>query len=104
LFTGFGGDAFATAVLAELDTDTGRLEWVSAGHPEPLLLRDGRLIKSLSIESALPLGLGHLNAKPPATFAVGTQQLQPGDRVLFYTDGVIEADPPTVSFRHRPAG
>ncbi|MCU1692103.1 MAG: protein serine/threonine phosphatase [Frankiales bacterium] len=57
LLAGFGGEAFATAVLAELDTDTGRLSWISAGHPEPLLLRGGRLVKSLHVDPGPPLGL-----------------------------------------------
>ena len=100
LLSGFGGDAFTTALLAELNTDTGRLEWVSAGHPEPLLLRDGKLVKTLHIEPAPPLGLGH-TAHPDGTVdpvAVGTEQLQPGDRVLLYTDGVTEARSPDGEF------
>jgi serine phosphatase RsbU (regulator of sigma subunit) len=99
LLAGFAGDGFTTAVLAELHTDTGRLEWINAGHPEPLLLRDGRLVKTLHAEPAPPLGLG-LNpptsgpTDPDDTFAVGAEHLQPGDRVLFYTDGVTEARSP----------
>jgi hypothetical protein len=100
LLAGFRGEAFATALVAELDTDTGRLEWVSAGHPEPLLLRDGKLVKTLHVDPAPPLGLGH-SADPsgladPVT--VGTEQLEPGDRVLLYTDGVTEARSPDGDF------
>ncbi|HEU0103397.1 MAG TPA: PP2C family protein-serine/threonine phosphatase [Mycobacteriales bacterium] len=100
LLAGFGGEAFATAVLAELDTDTGRLEWVSAGHPEPLLLRDGRLVKTLHVDPAPPLGLGRSAAPdgPADPVAVGSEQLEPGDRVLFYTDGVTEARSPDGDF------
>jgi len=60
VFSSFDGEAFTTAVLAELDTDTdtGMLSWVSAGHPEPLLLREGRLGKAHHVEPAAPLGLG----------------------------------------------
>jgi len=84
LLAGFGGEAFTTAVLAELDTDTGRLEWVSAGHTEPLLLRGGRLVKTLHVDPAPPLGLGHSAdpAGPADLVAVGSEQLEPGDRVL----------------------
>ena len=100
LLSVFGGEAFTTAVLAELDTDTGRLEWVSAGHPEPLLLRGGKLVKTLHVEPAPPLGLGHaadpLGPADPVT--VGSEQLEPGDRVLFYTDGVTEARSPDGDF------
>ncbi len=100
LLAGFGGEAFTTAVLAELDTDTGRLEWVSAGHPEPLLLRGGRLVETLHVDPAPPLGLGH-SADPtgPADLvAVGSEQLEPGDRVLLYTDVVTEARSPDGDF------
>ncbi len=105
LLSVFGGEAFTTAVLAELDTDTGRLEWVSAGHPEPLLLRGGKLVKTLHVDPAPPLGLGHAT-DPHATelyaradpITVGSEQLEPGDRVLFYTDGVTEARSPEGDF------
>ena len=97
LLSVFAGDAFTTAVLAELDTDTGRLEWVSAGHPEPLLMRGGKLVKSLHTDPAPPLGLGH-TAGPQDTVAVGSEQLEPGDRVLFYTDGVTDARSPDGEF------
>lgn len=84
----FGGDAYSTAVLAELDTGTGHLTWVNAGHPEPLLLRQGQLIRSLHVDPGLPFGLGLPDTNHH--YAVGTDQLEPGDRVLFYTDGVVE--------------
>lgn len=99
LLAGFAGDAFTTAILAELDTTTGRLEWISAGHPEPLLLRDHRLVKSLHVDPAPPLGLGTGDPERPSnTFTVGAEQLQPGDRILFYTDGVTEARSPEGDF------
>jgi serine phosphatase RsbU (regulator of sigma subunit) len=97
LIEAFAGTAFATAVLAELDTDTGMLSWVNAGHPEPLLLRDGRLVRSLHSRPMLPLGLT-VSGRPPTTVTVGREQLQPDDRVLFYTDGVTEARSPTGAF------
>lgn len=99
VFTVFGGEAFTTAIIAELDTTVGQLTGVSAGHPEPLLLRDGRLIKTLHTEPAPPLGLGHLTGGDTTSpFAIGREQLEPGDRVLLYTDGVIEARSPNGEF------
>lgn len=98
LLAAFGGESFCTAVLAELDTDTGRLEWISAGHPEPLLLRDGRLVKSLHVDPAPPFGLATGVGDGSGNFQVGAEQLQPDDRVLFYTDGVTEARSPTGDF------
>jgi serine/threonine protein phosphatase PrpC len=93
----FGGAAFATAVLAELETDTGMLSWVNAGHPEPLLLRDGKLVRSLRSRPTLPLGLV-VTGRPASTVTVGREQLQPDDRVLLYTDGVTEARSPSGAF------
>ena len=97
LVDAFGGTAFATAVLAELDTDTGILSWINAGHPAPLLLRHGRLVRSLRSRPTLPLGLV-INGRPPTTVTVGLEQLQPDDRVLLYTDGVTEARSPSGAF------
>jgi len=97
LIEAVGASAFTTAVLAELDTDTGMLTWVNAGHPEPLLLRNGRLVRSLHTRPTLPLGLV-ITGRPASPVTVGREQLQPDDRVLFYTDGVTEARSPTGAF------
>ncbi|MDF2705955.1 PP2C family protein-serine/threonine phosphatase [Nonomuraea muscovyensis] len=86
----FGGTQFATGVLAELDVTTGRLSWVNRGHPPPLVLRHGRLVATLETEPDPPMGFGMEALHPPAHY-----QLEPGDRLLFYTDGVIEARSPS---------
>jgi serine phosphatase RsbU (regulator of sigma subunit) len=96
LFEGLGGEVFTTGVLIELDTDTGMLQWANAGHPEPLLLRGGKLIKSLHVEPRPPLGLGDVPGFEPA--AIGHEQLEPGDRILLFTDGVVEARSPDGEF------
>jgi hypothetical protein len=96
LFEGLGGEVFTTGVLLELDTDTGMLQWANAGHPEPLLIRGGKLIKSLHVEPRAPLGLGDLPGLEAA--AIGHEQLEPGDRVLLFTDGVVEARSPDGDF------
>jgi len=80
----FGEDHFATAQLATLQLDTGLLRWVNAGHPAPLLIRGRRVVRDLQSSVTLPVGIG--GADPE----VAEEALQPGDRVLFYTDGVIE--------------
>lgn len=98
LVQAFEGAAFSTAVLAELDTDNGVLTWVNAGHPEPLLLRGGRPVRSLHARPTLPLGLVVAGRPPAAGIAVGREQLEPDDRVLFFTDGVTEARSPTGEF------
>ncbi len=91
----FGGDAFLTGQLAELDTDTGVLTWVSAGHPPPLLVRDGAVLKELFLDPTVPMGLGGLLRETPL---VGSEALEPGDMVLFYSDGVVEARSPDGTF------
>ena len=83
----FDGSRFVTAVLARLDMATGRLSWVSAGHPPPLLVRHGRVAKTLEVEPTTPLGL----MLAAGDVEVATENLEPGDSVLFYTDGVTEA-------------
>jgi hypothetical protein len=113
LFEGLGGEVFTTGVLVELDTDTGMPQWTNAGHPEPLLIRGGKLIKSLHVEPRAPLGIGDLPGLGPAV--IGHEQLEPGDRVLLFTDGVVEARSPAGEFvgverlgdlaiRHRAGG
>jgi serine phosphatase RsbU (regulator of sigma subunit) len=83
-------DQFCTAVLAEIDLATGVLRWSNCGHPAPLLIRDQRLIEdALEREPDPPLGLPSLLTDRPRQ--VHEAPLQPGDRVLFYTDGVTEA-------------
>jgi serine/threonine protein phosphatase PrpC len=93
----FRVESFATGLLCELDTSTGRLTWISAGHHEPLPLRSGKLVRALELEPVLPLGLNQgLSATTSA--AVGSEQLQPGDMLLLSTDGVIEARSPEGEF------
>jgi serine phosphatase RsbU (regulator of sigma subunit) len=79
---------FATALLAELDATTGTLRLVNAGHPGAQLLRDGKAVKELPGPTALPLGLNHMSKRSPF---VHEEQLQTGDRLLAYTDGVTDA-------------
>jgi serine phosphatase RsbU (regulator of sigma subunit) len=83
---------FTTGQLARVDLDSGRLTWTNAGHPTPLLVRGGQVIKALDCPPTLPWGLGSL--EPSASTAIATEMLEPGDSVLFYTDGVVEAHMP----------
>lgn len=96
LTDGLGGEIFTTAILAELDTRTGVLQWVNAGHPAPLLLRGGKVVRHLTTEAEPPIGLGNL--LPGRAHSVGQEQLEPGDLVLLYTDGVVEARSPGGEF------
>jgi hypothetical protein len=87
-------DRHVTAVIGELDLDDGRLRWVNAGHPEPLLLRHGKVVKTLQAPVQTPLGI---------PFDVGpvveaSESLEPGDQLLLYTDGLPEARQPDGEF------
>jgi serine phosphatase RsbU (regulator of sigma subunit) len=86
----FGGERFVTAMLGQLDIDTGVFRWINAGHPAAMLLRDGQVVKELHGRRALPLGINGLLAGEEA-FPVSSEALQPGDRLLLLTDGVDEA-------------
>lgn len=80
-------EQFVTGLLLDLDVATGALSWISAGHLPPLLLRHDRQVKPLAARPATPLGLRFTTAGPP----VHSIQLEPGDRLVLYTDGVVEA-------------
>lgn len=77
-----GDEDFVTAVLAEL-TDDGELTLVNCGHP-PALVASAGSVEEIPTLPSLPLGLG---ATPHAVRG----RMQAGDRLLLYTDGIIEA-------------
>jgi len=76
---------YATGVLARLDTVTGVLDYLNAGHPHPLLLRGGKVLEVLDHSGRPLFGLGGREA------TAGRLHLEPGDRVVLYTDGITEA-------------
>jgi phosphoserine phosphatase RsbU/P len=79
-----GDEDFVTALFAELDP-RGWLQLVSCGHPTPLRLTSTGDLQALTPSRySTPLGLHP--AIEPSTFTVG-----PGDRLIFYTDGLLEA-------------
>ncbi|MFE5484033.1 PP2C family protein-serine/threonine phosphatase [Streptomyces sp. NPDC056527] len=80
----FGPDHFVTAQLMHLNIATGEFELVNAGHPAPLLIRDGRVERQLESATTLPVGFGGEQPR------MRQHVLRPGDRVLSYTDGIIE--------------
>jgi sigma-B regulation protein RsbU (phosphoserine phosphatase) len=78
---------FATAVCGVFDVDGGRLRLASAGHPPPLLYRPGASVTPVPVDGVMPLLLMDIDAVPTTEV-----QLQPGDRLLFYTDGVTDRE------------
>jgi serine phosphatase RsbU (regulator of sigma subunit) len=81
--------AYATLFMGLLSADARKLRWVSAGHnPQLAHTADGQL---LSLESSgRPLGL-----LPGGDFSEGSMDLNPGDWLLLYTDGLVETVDPT---------
>lgn len=78
---------FVTAFYAEFDPASRRLKYACAGHNPPRLRRCGQPeVVSLDRANTLPLGIA-----PDWAFPVEAVDLQPGDRVVLYTDGIIEA-------------
>jgi serine phosphatase RsbU (regulator of sigma subunit) len=87
----FGSERFVTAVLAELELESGCFRWIRAGHPAPLLLRGSKVVKTLWGDTGLPLGLGDPGRETE-------ESLEPGDQLVFFTDGVTEARSPDGTF------
>lgn len=83
----FPDSRFVTAVIAELDLDSGRLTWITAGHPPPLLIRGGRHTRTLEAPGVPPLGVSLHSVTPQ----IAEADLEPGDLLLFYTDGLTDA-------------
>ncbi|GEP34857.1 hypothetical protein NSZ01_26250 [Nocardioides szechwanensis] len=74
---------FVTGVLVEI-TDDGRFTVVSCGHPAPVVLRASGAVDMVELDHAPPLGLG-VDPVP------ASGRLEPGDRALLFTDGLVEA-------------
>lgn len=85
----FSGDRFVTGVLADLDVTTGMLQWLCCGHPPPAVVR-GHGIVHLECSPAPPMGAG---LGIPGSLC--RKELEPGDRLLLYTDGITEARSPS---------
>jgi sigma-B regulation protein RsbU (phosphoserine phosphatase) len=79
---------FITLFFAELDAATGEVTFVNAGHNPAVVLRAGGAVEELGA-GGLPLGL-----LPDATFRIERLQLEPGDLLCLYSDGITEATSP----------
>jgi len=80
---------FVTLFYAELDPESGALAFLNAGHNPPLIVHSAGTVEQLA-SGGLPLGI-----KPDADYREGRTQLQPGDVLVIYSDGVTEAVSPT---------
>ncbi|MEV6259967.1 PP2C family protein-serine/threonine phosphatase [Streptomyces sp. NPDC051784] len=83
-------EQFCTGVVMQLDLVSGVLSWVNSGHPPPLLIRDDQVLESaLEFAGEPPMGTPGLLGGARRT--MHEIALEPGDRVILYTDGVTEA-------------
>ncbi|MBI5524371.1 MAG: fused response regulator/phosphatase [Desulfarculus sp.] len=82
-------DAFVTSVAVLYDPRAGRLTWSLAGHPSPLFIPAGAAPLPLAMDSVF-LGAFE-NDNPLACFEESILTVQPGDRLVLYTDGLTEA-------------
>ena len=79
-----GAQAMVTGQLLWAEFDTGRTEFINAGHVWPLLLRDGR-VEEITPVVDLPFGIA-----PHAEYHVQSLDMRPGDRLVLLTDGMLE--------------
>ena len=75
---------FVTGQVARIDLSSGAASIVNAGHPPPLRVRDGR-VEAVALAPDLPFG-----AAPSHRYGVQPLPLEPGDRLMFLTDGTLE--------------
>jgi serine phosphatase RsbU (regulator of sigma subunit) len=81
-----GAELFATGMLGRLDLNTGTLAMINAGHVAPLLWRDGSAA-AVTLSVNVPFGLF-----ADTSYTRTEVQLQPGDRLVMVTDGMLERD------------
>jgi len=81
---------FVTAFYAVYDPATHALQYSSAGHNPPRLLRNDGCLCSISGARHFPLGI-----ECGVSFETGRLEVEPGDVVLLYTDGIVEAANPS---------
>src|SRR5712692_5866896 len=79
------GRRFTTAVLGEYNPSSRRLSYVNAGHNAPILRRANGTLEPLEA-GGLPLGI-----RPDVSYETAALELKPGDALIFFTDGVVEA-------------
>lgn len=81
-----GGLRFTTAFLAEYDPVRRTVDYINAGHNNPILWRGSGQIERLDI-GGLPFGI-----QPEAKYESGSVTLAPGDWLIIFTDGLVEAE------------
>ncbi|MFK4694014.1 SpoIIE family protein phosphatase [Streptomyces pristinaespiralis] len=81
-------DRFATCTYAEVDLSTGVVQVVRAGHVDPLIRELNGSCRRLALQGGLPLGLSAEFGR--LEYPVSTVELDPGQTLVMYTDGLVE--------------
>ena len=76
----------ATGQLVRIDLHTGQAQIVNAGHPWPLRMRGGK-VEEIALEADQPFGL---SMPIPRPYRVQGFDMRPGDRLIMFTDGMLE--------------
>ncbi|MFJ2647916.1 PP2C family protein-serine/threonine phosphatase [Streptomyces sp. NPDC087420] len=79
-----GREGYVTGQLLRISLLDGGTEFINAGHPWPLLMRDGQ-VRQIVPKVDLPFGVRY-----PHTYRVQSLDLRPGDRLVMLTDGMLE--------------
>jgi sigma-B regulation protein RsbU (phosphoserine phosphatase) len=80
------GNLFVTLFLGILNTSTGEVEYINAGHNYPFVIKSSGNVSELNTTHCIPLGISVNSCRNPNTF-----KLEKGDTIFLYTDGVSEA-------------
>jgi serine phosphatase RsbU (regulator of sigma subunit) len=89
-------DGFTTLVYATIEAETGQVRWLNMGHPSPFLVRSSKIsaegdLRGYYIEGPRNKALGWF---PDPGLSQTVARIEPGDRLVFFTDGFIEAKSP----------
>lgn len=90
--TNADGEEYVSGLIMRIDMRTGILTAVNAGHPLPYLVRDG-VATQMDFEVSLPFGM-----LPDSVYREQSIQLQPGDRLVLFTDGMLERNASSLDF------
>ncbi len=80
---------FATLFFGMIDPLTGSLSYINGGHCPPIIVGSDGMVKTTLKATGTPVGM-----MPDATYTIGEAQLEPGDILFGYSDGVTDARNP----------
>lgn len=95
IFGSGGGEVLMTFFLGSLNLKTGKLDFCNASHNQPLWFpQKTEALKKSDLQLVGDAMGPRLGEGPSATYELESVQLHPGDRLVFFTDGVVELENP----------